>query len=113
MSNTPTQPASNGLIPTAESVWIKLLGPNYKIRRLAILRGLNEAIFYLSIIPYDVGPISTLIPYWLKPTLISVCGGAKLIMLVASWFKTKQKDVTGGNIVQDPSGNAVGKQVEG
>ena len=98
----------DGIIPTAESLWIKLLGPNYKVRRSGIAKIANEWILILAIAPYTLGAIADLIPPWMKTTILILSLIAKSLLSLTQTFSTKQKDIEGGNIIQNPHGDVIG-----
>lgn len=82
------------------------MGANWKTTLGGILKELLNVLVLLSIAPYSLPEnITSIIPAKAKGWFFAICGGAKTIVAIWTWWNTKSKNVTGGDTQQTLSGD--------
>lgn len=80
------------IIPTKESILIRLLGPNYKVRLAGISAELSWLLAFLAALPYSLGTAATIIPDHLKAIIATVAGASAAVLRITAIWNSKQKD---------------------
>lgn len=82
------------------------MGANWKTTLGGILNEVLNVLTLLSVAPYTLpADITSIIPPKVKGWFFGVCGSAKLLVGIWTWWNTKSKDVTGGNVQQTLDGD--------
>ncbi len=88
------------------------MGASWKTTLGGILNEALSVLTILSVAPYSLPPeITSIIPAKAKGIFLSICVTAKTIVGVWTWWNTKSKNVTGGELQQDAKG-AIAKPQE-
>lgn len=81
------------------------LGANYKTALTGIGTALFSVLTLLAALPYQLGDLATVIPPEWKSKVVVVGLIATTILRTLNAVYQKDKNVTGGTVVQDTSGN--------
>ncbi len=80
-------------------------GANSRTSLTAIGGTIMAVTTWLATVSYDTSPLALVVPPKYKPTVAYIAGLATVILWVWNGLSQKDKNVTGGNVVQDDNGN--------
>lgn len=85
----------------------KLLGANWQTTVSGIGTALFSALTALAALPYTLGDLATAIPPNWKPRIFAASLTATIALRIWNSVAQKDKNVTGGTVQQDQTGNTV------